>query len=223
VRTRAAPNDDAGVSADPVVGQERRAAGNLGLLPRYLHSCGGCDRHERRHDLHSPGGWSSGSLCILNIQSLAVRRTKGRSMRIGVCPIPRSNWDRCEVVPSVSARHTARLGMLLRAYSLIVAALTVLLATCATAGERCAAIDGDTLRCGSERVRIEGVHAPELSEPGGQEARQRLQKRIQSGELVIQRGGRDKYGRTLGRVYVNGSRITQIDVSPKAARGTKRI
>ena len=34
------------------------------------------------------------------------------------------------------------------------------------AGERCRAIDGDTLQCGRERVRIEGVHAPELDEPG---------------------------------------------------------
>jgi endonuclease YncB( thermonuclease family) len=93
--------------------------------------------------------------------------------------------------------------------------LSLLLASTAWAGERCVAIDGDTLRCGPERVRVEGVHAPELSAPGGQQARQRLQHRLQSGEVVIQRTGRDKYGRTLGRLYVNGNRITQTDVSPK--------
>jgi micrococcal nuclease len=94
-------------------------------------------------------------------------------------------------------------------------ALSLFLAATVWAGERCVAIDGDTLRCGGERVRVDGVHAPELNEPGGQQARRRLQQRIQSGEVVIERKGRDKYGRTLGRLYVNGNRITQTDVSPK--------
>jgi hypothetical protein len=47
----------------------------------------------------------------------------------------------------------------------------------AAAGEHCRAIDGDTLRCGRERVRLLGVYAPELNEPGGPEAHQRLQQR----------------------------------------------
>lgn len=98
---------------------------------------------------------------------------------------------------------------------LLFTALSLLLAATAGAGERCVAIDGDTLRCGRERVRVDGLHAPELSEPGGQQARRRLQQRIQSGEVVIQRKGRDRYGRTLGRLYVNGNRITQTDVSPR--------
>lgn len=67
---------------------------------------------------------------------------------------------------------------------------------------------------------MQGVYAPELKEPGGQEARQRLQQRINSGEVVIERRGRDKYGRTLGRVYVSGNRITQSDVSAKSGRGS---
>ena len=98
----------------------------------------------------------------------------------------------------------------------LVAVLIGVLPVLASAGERCSAIDGDTLRCGRERVRIEGINAPELEAPGGREARQRLQQRIRSGEIVIERRGRDKYGRTLGRLYVNGNRITQIDVTPKS-------
>lgn len=86
------------------------------------------------------------------------------------------------------------------------------------AGEWCSAIDGYTLRCsGGERVKVEGLKAPEVTEPGGEEARQRLQKRIRSGELVVQRGGTDKYGRTLARIYVNGNRVTQVDVDTKPA------
>jgi len=104
----------------------------------------------------------------------------------------------------------------------MLAVLAMALAGAVSAGERCSALDGDTLQCGRERVRIEGLHAPDLREPGGEEARQRLQRRIRSGELVIERKGRDKYGRTLGRAYVNGKRITQLEVSPKSGRGDRR-
>ena len=98
------------------------------------------------------------------------------------------------------------------------AALAVAAAGVTAAGERCSAIDGDTLRCGRERVRIEGIDAPELQAPGGQQARERLQQRLKGGEIVIERRGHDKYGRSLGRLYVSGQRITQIDVSPKGMR-----
>lgn len=85
-------------------------------------------------------------------------------------------------------------------------------------GERCVALDGSTLRCHGERIRIEGVQAPPLGEPGGEEARRRLERRIRSGEVAIERGNQDRFGRTRARVYVNGNRITQIDVGPKAAK-----
>jgi len=107
--------------------------------------------------------------------------------------------------------------MFVRASFLAAAVIAVLGPAAAFAGEWCTAIDGYTLRCsGGERVKVEGIRAPELNQPGGEEARQRLQKRIRSGELVVQRGGTDKYGRTLARVYVNGNRISQMDVSPKS-------
>lgn len=104
----------------------------------------------------------------------------------------------------------------------IVAALAVVLGGAASAGERCSAFDGSTLQCGRERVRVEGLHAPTLNEPGGAEARARLDRRIRQGELVIDRGGRDRYGRTLGRIYVNGKRVTPLDLEPKPGRGSKR-
>jgi endonuclease YncB( thermonuclease family) len=105
----------------------------------------------------------------------------------------------------------------------ILAGVAMAVAGAASAGERCSAIDGATLGCGRERVRVEGLRAPPLEEPGGHEARARLQRRIQSGELVIDRKGRDKWGRTLGRAYVNGKRITQLDVdtNPKRRRSNR--
>jgi endonuclease YncB( thermonuclease family) len=104
----------------------------------------------------------------------------------------------------------------------ILAGMAVALAGAASAGERCSAFDGSTLQCGRERVRVEGLHAPTLNEPGGAEARTRLDRRIRQGELVIERQGRDKYGRTLGRIYVNGKRITQLDLEPKARQASRR-
>jgi endonuclease YncB( thermonuclease family) len=104
----------------------------------------------------------------------------------------------------------------------ILAGVAVLLAGAAAAGERCTAFDGSTLQCGRERVRVEGLKAPTLNEPGGPEARARLERRIRQGELVIERGGRDRFGRTHGRIYVNGKRVTQLDLEPKTRQASKR-
>jgi endonuclease YncB( thermonuclease family) len=96
---------------------------------------------------------------------------------------------------------------------LVLAALPAAFA--AFADERCSAADGSSLRCGRELVRVQGLRAPGLKEAGGAQARQRLQERLGYGELVIQRYGRDKYGYTLGRVFVGGKRISQLDVTPR--------
>jgi endonuclease YncB( thermonuclease family) len=106
-------------------------------------------------------------------------------------------------------------------------ALLVLVALTLPAGEafaqaKCRAIDGDTIRCGKERVRLQGVYAPERGEPGAAEARARLQQRLNSGEVRIERRARDRYGRTVGDVYVGGSRITQHDVGRRGGRGARR-
>ena len=71
---------------------------------------------------------------------------------------------------------------------------------------RCRVIDGDTLRCGSERVRLLGIDAPEmpghcqgrrLCEPGDPFASSASLARALDGRLTIVRVGRDRYGRTL--------------------------
>lgn len=101
----------------------------------------------------------------------------------------------------------------------LLALMTVLLAAgAASAGELCSALDGATLQCGRERVRVEGLRAPALDEPGGQEARRRLEHRVRSGELVLQRKARDRFGRTLARAFVNGKRVTQLDLDPPRGR-----
>lgn len=115
----------------------------------------------------------------------------------------------------------ARLAIRLLSAAVVLLLVWLLFISDVFAGERCRAIDGDTLRCGKERVRLQSIYAPELKEPGGKEARQRLQQRIDSGDVRIERRGRDKYGRTLGRIYVDGQRVRQSEISPKAGRGTR--
>lgn len=80
--------------------------------------------------------------------------------------------------------------------------------------------DGDTIRCGAERIRLADIDAPEL--PGspkcerrrspytncdyaaGMRARDALRGFLARGPVSIERIGTDRYGRTLARVTVNG-------------------
>src|SRR5919201_4624650 len=100
--------------------------------------------------------------------------------------------------------------------------LGVLLMPCAlSAGERCLAIDGDTLVCNHRKVRLTNVYAAELNQAGGYAAKRRLQLIVSSGEGVLRPFGEDRYGRMLAEVYVNGRRIEQADIGPRAGRGAE--
>ena len=90
-----------------------------------------------------------------------------------------------------------------------------------SAGERCIAVDGDTLVCNRQKVRLTNVYAAELNEPGGYAAKRRLQQLIGSGEVVLRPYGQDRYGRMLAEVYVNGRRFEQDDIGPRAGRGAR--
>lgn len=66
--------------------------------------------------------------------------------------------------------------------------------------------DGDTLRCGAERVRLYGVDAPEVrrgatpAEPFAYEARDELE-RLTRGRVGCRFVERDRYGRFVGRCW----------------------
>lgn len=80
--------------------------------------------------------------------------------------------------------------------------------------------DGDTIRCGRERVRIANIDAPELRDsPKSQDRRQSyawcdfavgeasrvaLVRLLSRGRVMIERLGTDPYRRTLATVSVNG-------------------
>lgn len=75
----------------------------------------------------------------------------------------------------------------------------------------CTVTDGDTIRCGNERIRLLAIDAPEMP---GHCARGRncvegdpfassdsLRAAMKDQALTIERVGVDRYGRTLGMVY----------------------
>jgi len=100
-------------------------------------------------------------------------------------------------------------------------ALAALCSQSIFAGERCIAIDGDTLVCNHQKVRLTNVYAAELNEPGGHAAKRRLHSLVSRGGVALRPLGRDRYGRTLAEVYVDGRRIEQADIGPRAGRGTQ--
>lgn len=74
----------------------------------------------------------------------------------------------------------------------------------------CTVTDGDTIRCGDERIRLIGIDAPEMGKcppsrrcvaGNGPASRQSLAAAMRGQRLTIRRLGRDRYGRTLGVVY----------------------
>jgi endonuclease YncB( thermonuclease family) len=70
---------------------------------------------------------------------------------------------------------------------------------------RCVATDGDSLRCGRERIRLVGLDAPEMNGRCPRErrlavaARDRLDGLV-AGGVTVRSVGTDRYGRTLARV-----------------------
>jgi len=80
----------------------------------------------------------------------------------------------------------------------------------------CSVTDGDTIRCGDERIRITGIDAPETRRcrqgrqcvPGdGQASTRTMEAAVAGKRLTIVRLGRDRYGRTLGVVYADGENV----------------
>ena len=78
-------------------------------------------------------------------------------------------------------------------------------------GKVVSAHDGDTLTVleGTTqiKVRLAEIDAPELKQAFGQRARQALGERLQGKQVRVEWEKRDKYGRTLGTVYLGEESI----------------
>jgi micrococcal nuclease len=118
------------------------------------------------------------------------------------------------------ARHQRRVKAVFRHASGLAAAAIVGLAASVEASQSpgaaapgagetvsaCRVVDGDTLRCGSERIRLLGIDAPELPghcrpsrlcAPGDPYASTSSLEEAMGAEMEIERVGEDRYGRTL--------------------------
>ena len=79
-------------------------------------------------------------------------------------------------------------------------------------------VDGDTFRYRVEHVRLRGIDTPELSEPGGQAAKQRLEELLRSGAVRIAPHGRDVYDRLVADVFVDGRNVAKMLVEEGYAK-----
>jgi len=107
---------------------------------------------------------------------------------------------------------------------IIAALLPLACAACAPLPEpvplaiSCTVTDGDTIRCGEERIRLLAIDAPEMPghcragrscAPGDPvAATAALRDRIDGATLTIRRLGEDRYGRTLAQVFADGEDLS---------------
>lgn len=76
----------------------------------------------------------------------------------------------------------------------------------------CQAVDGDSLNCNGERIRLLGIDAPEFHCPRNRTcvdgdpraSKAYLAALINGRKLSIKRVGKDRYSRTLAVVHVDG-------------------
>lgn len=107
---------------------------------------------------------------------------------------------------------------------LLLVAIAVILGLSGSIGRRASAqtfacsisevVDGDTLRCGDQRVRLAGIDAPELPghcrqgricTPGDPHAStENLRRLVGSGTVKCRQEGTDQYGRIVARCSVGG-------------------
>lgn len=71
-------------------------------------------------------------------------------------------------------------------------------------------VDGDTIRVGSQRIRLRGIDTPEMSELAGPAAKRRLEELLRSGAIRIVPRGRDVYDRLVAEVFVNDRDVAEI-------------
>jgi endonuclease YncB( thermonuclease family) len=70
--------------------------------------------------------------------------------------------------------------------------------------------DGDTLWVRAapgrkaQQLRLQGIDAPEICQPGGAQSREALQRRLLDQRVRVRASGRDSYGRIVAQVHLKG-------------------
>ena len=76
-------------------------------------------------------------------------------------------------------------------------------------------VDGDTLwlKTGTGTkpfsVRVGGIDAPEICQQGGVQARDALARRVLGQNVVVTSNARDDFGRTVGKIHLNGEDMSR--------------
>ena len=74
-------------------------------------------------------------------------------------------------------------------------------------------VDGDTIKgnVDSKRItiRLVEIDAPEMDQPFGVESKRFLEKLIENKKVTLIAEGKDRYGRTLGELFVNKDNINE--------------
>lgn len=108
----------------------------------------------------------------------------------------------------------------MRIYKLIAPILVLISCTINAAtlqGKVVGVADGDTITVldannKQHKIRLQGIDAPEKAQAFGQKSKQSLNQLVHSKQVTIEFQKKDKYGRTVGKVLLNGTDIclTQI-------------
>jgi len=130
-----------------------------------------------------------------------------------------SEWP--DPVPPRDVQERMRTGCLIIIAACLLGIVLALLAERALGAEPLiVAVDGDTIHVDDERIRIVGLDAPETYQARCDSERQRghratahLRRLLAGGAVTIRRQGRDRYGRSLGRVYVDGRDVAGLMIS----------
>ena len=80
------------------------------------------------------------------------------------------------------------------------------------------AIDGDTIIINNYKIRLNGVSAPELSEEGGNEAKQAMQKILENKTIKCSLSGRKSYERYIGVCWIGAVDVGALLVLQGFAR-----
>ena len=72
--------------------------------------------------------------------------------------------------------------------------------------------DGDTVTVLDEqnkqhKIRLQGIDAPEKAQAFGQKSKQSLNQLVHSKQVVVEFDKKDKYGRIVGKVLLNGADV----------------
>ena len=80
------------------------------------------------------------------------------------------------------------------------------------------AIDGDTIIINNYKIRLNGVSAPELSEEGGNEAKQAMQKILENKTIQCSLSGRNSYESYIGVCWIGAVDVGALLVLQGFAR-----